>query len=87
MKIFFVAFSLLFAGAALAQQQPDPALLQRAANALQAQRNQAMDALAVAEARGAGLADDLAKAQARIKELEPKQDAAPSNQRSDTPKK
>lgn len=64
----------LIATPAFAQQQPhpDPMTLQRAINALQAQRNQAFDLAASWEARANGLADDLAKAQARIKELEPK---------------
>lgn len=53
-------------------QQPDPVFLQRAIAAVQAQRNVAMDAAAVAEAKVAALTDDLAKAKARIKELEPK---------------
>lgn len=55
-----------------AQQAPDPAFLQRALSALQAQRNAAMDSQVVAEARAAGLTEDLAKANARIKELETK---------------
>lgn len=66
-------FVLLLASAspALAQQQPpDPALLQRVLGSMQTQRNQAQDAAAVAEARAIGLADDLNKANARIKELE-----------------
>ncbi len=50
----------------------DPAFLQRAVTALQTQRNLALDAQVVSDARAAGLADELAKAQARIKELEPK---------------
>lgn len=58
-------------------QQPDPAFLQRAAAALQAQRNAALDQAAAQQARADGLADDLAKAQARIKELEPKKDDKP----------
>jgi hypothetical protein len=50
---------------------------------MQAQRNRAQDAAALAESRAAMLSDDLAKAQARIKELEantpdhPAQDAKP----------
>ena len=40
----------------------------------QAQRNQAMDAAAVSDARLAQMTDDLAKANARIKEIEPKPD-------------
>jgi len=72
MKRFILATLLLAATPAVAQQQPDPAFLQRALASMQSQRNQAMDALAVQEAKSVGLADDLAKAQARIKELEPK---------------
>jgi hypothetical protein len=69
----FLILALLFlATPALAQQSNDPLFLNRAISALQQQRNQAWDAAAVAEARAAGLADDLAKANARIKDLEPK---------------
>lgn len=64
----------LLASPAFAQQQPDPALLQKVIGSMQAQRNQAQDTAAVAEARAAMLSDELAKAQARIKELEPKPD-------------
>ena len=53
-------------------QQADPAFLQKAITAVQTQRNLAMDQAAVAQAKAAGLAEELAKAQARIKELEPK---------------
>lgn len=53
-------------------EQPDLQVLQRAVSILQAQRNQAQDSAAAAEVKAAGLADDLAKAQARIKELESK---------------
>ena len=69
-RFMAIAAALSLAAPAFAQQQPDPAFLQRALGSMQAQRNQAMDALAVSEAKSAGLADDLAKAQARIKELE-----------------
>lgn len=63
---------------AFAQQQPDPAFMQRALAALQNQRNTAMDSAAAAEAKAAGLADDLAKANARITDLEkPKSEPAP----------
>lgn len=62
--------ALFFATPVFAQQAPDPAFLQRALSALQAQRNAALDAQAVVEARAAGLTDDLARAQARIKEIE-----------------
>lgn len=73
-------FSLLVVAFVLAilpavAQPADPAFLARAIQALQAQRNSAMDQAAEYKARADGLADDLAKAQARIKELEPKPDA------------
>lgn len=71
MKKIMIA-AVLLASPAFAQQQPDPRFMQRAIAALQSQRNQALDAAAGAEARAAELADDLARAQARIKELEPK---------------
>ena len=75
-KIAIFGAILALTSPAIAQQAPpDPAVLQRALSALQAQRNQAMDAAASAEIKAAGLAEDLAKAQARIKELEPKPDA------------
>ena len=57
---------------ALAQPQPDPAALQRALAAVQSQRNQAMDIAAGQQARADGLADELAKVQTKLKELEPK---------------
>jgi hypothetical protein len=77
MKRFAILLLLLAASPASAQQQPDPQFMQRAIAALQTQRNQALDTAAGAEARAAGLADDLARAQARIKELEQKQEAPP----------
>lgn len=58
-------------------QQPDPAVLQRAITVLQAQRNQALDSAASEAVRAEGLSDDLAKARARIKELEPKPEQKP----------
>jgi hypothetical protein len=70
-----IAWVLLcfLANLALAQQTlPDPAFLQKALSAMQAQRNQAMDALAVSDAKAQMVAEDLAKANTRIKELEPK---------------
>lgn len=71
MKYLVLAILALLATPALAQQQPpDPAFLQRFLGAMQAQRNQALDVAAVGEAKAQGLAEDLAKAQARIKELE-----------------
>lgn len=73
MKIRLIAAALvLFASPALAEQKPDPEFLQKALTVMQAQRNNAMDADAVAEAKLATTTDELAKAQARIKELEAK---------------
>ncbi len=46
--------------------------MQRTIAVLEQQRNHAMNAAAVAETRALVLADDLAKAQAKIKDLEPK---------------
>lgn len=70
---------LLTTGPALAQQA-DPAFLQRAITAIQAQRNLALDAQAVAEARVAMQTEELTKAQARIKELEDKATTERRNQ-------
>lgn len=71
-KRILSALFLFSAMPAFAQQAPDPAFLQRALGAVEQQRNQALNSQAVAEARAAGLSDDLAKAQARIKEMETK---------------
>lgn len=73
MKFLAIAF-LLLSTSAFAQQQPsDPAFMQKAISALQAQRNAAQDAAASAEARLAQLMDDfgnlrteLAKAKADL---------------------
>jgi hypothetical protein len=78
MKRILIAASLacLIAGPALAQQQPpDPVMLQHALTAVRAQREQAFDQSANWEATARRLSDDLAKANARIKELEPKPEA------------
>lgn len=64
-------FLILFTSPVWAQQ-PDPAFLQRAIAALQTQRNAAMDAAAVAEAKVAAVTEERDKAQARVKELEAK---------------
>lgn len=67
------AAALLIATPALAQQAPpDPAFLQKAAGALQAQRNTALDAQAVAEARAAMLADEVAALKKQVEDLKPK---------------
>lgn len=68
--------AVLLPSATLAQQA-DPAFLQRAVSVLQSQRNEALNAAAAQQARADGLADDLAKAQGRIKELERKPEAPP----------
>lgn len=65
-----VALLLVLSTAPAFAQAPDPAFLQKAVNALQTQRNSAMDAQAVAEAKLQIVTDDLAKANAKIKELE-----------------
>lgn len=68
-----IACVLLIGTPVLTHAQPvDPAFMQRAIAALQAQRNAAQDATVVAEAKAAGIADELVKAQTRIKELEAK---------------
>jgi hypothetical protein len=75
MKRTLIALCLFAAAPAFAQQgPPEPAFLQVSIGALQTQRNQAMDAAAIAEARLAVASDDLARAKTRIKELEPKPD-------------
>lgn len=81
--IFVAMLSLPLVSIASAQQLPDPALMARIIGSLQTQRNAAQDSAAVAEARAAGLADDLAKAQARVKELENKYEP----KKEDEPKK
>lgn len=49
---------------------PDTAFLQQALNAIQAQRDRANNEAAAAQAQSGLLTEQLAKAQARIKELE-----------------
>jgi hypothetical protein len=68
--ILILTAILLMSMEAHAQQQPDPAVLQRLLASTQAQRNQFLDALTAASVRVEVLTDDLTKAQARIKELE-----------------
>ena len=68
-----ILIAALLSPSAAAAQQADPAFLQRAVSVLQTQRNEASNAAAAQQARADGLADELAKAQARIKELEQKQ--------------
>lgn len=65
---------LLLTITAFAQQAPiEPAALQRVLATTQAQRNQLLDALNLAEARLSLASEDLTKAQTRIKELETKE--------------
>lgn len=72
-KTILVISLVLVSNAGYAQQQqPDPAFMQRAINALQKQRNIAMDNQAIAEAKVDELGANLAKAQEKIKELEAK---------------
>lgn len=71
-NIIIIAAVLLLSSPALAQQQPDIDTLQRAVKALYQQRNAAADAQLDAEVRASGLAADLAKALAKIKETEAK---------------
>lgn len=71
MRLIALALAVLFSTAAQAQQ-PDPVFLQRALAAVQTQRNMALDAAAVAEAKAALITEELAKVQVRIKDLEAK---------------
>jgi hypothetical protein len=74
-KFLIVSAIVLFSSVANAQQAitpPDAAFMQRAITSLQAQRNNALDNQAVAEAKATGLAEDLTKANSKIKELEDK---------------
>ena len=64
--------SAALAQQAVPQQKPDFDFMQHAIQALQQQRNNAFDGQAAAEAKVAGLTDELTKARARIKELEDK---------------
>ena len=80
MKRLTILLLLALTGSARAQQQPDPAFLQRALVAMQQQRNAAMDAQIVAEAQRAGIAEEIAKLKARIAEMDasvPKKDELP----------
>lgn len=63
---------LLLASPALAQQQPDPAAMQKAIQALQAQRNAALDQAAGAQVQAATLAEENTKLKAQIEELKKK---------------
>lgn len=73
-KILLTSAFVLMTSSAFAQQPPqaDTAFMQRAISALQAQRNAALDTQAASEAKLAGLTEDLAKANLKIKGLEDK---------------
>ena len=78
MRFILTTIAIFIAGPALAQQPaPDPAFLQNALTALQAQRNGAFDQEAVCEANGKKIADALKTAQDRVKELEDKYEPKP----------
>ena len=73
---FAILLALLVStSAALSQQKPDPAVLERTISVLEQQRNSAMNSAAIAETRLATVSEELAKAQERIKELEAKSPA------------
>ena len=67
MRYALAAF-LMLAAPAFAADQPDPVFLQKAVVALQAQRNAALDAQAVAEARAAQLTDEVAALKKQIED-------------------
>ena len=78
--ILYACLALALTNPALAQQPqqpPDPVLLQKLIGSLQVQRNQALDAAAVAEARAVMANDELAKAQAAAKDAKPKDEKPP----------
>lgn len=62
-----IAFAIvLLASPAIAQQQPDPETLQRVLAAMREQRNAALDAVAMSEARAAKLEAELEKLKAEL---------------------
>jgi hypothetical protein len=71
-----IAVLILLTSGATAQQQPDPATSQRLLEITKAQRAQFLELFTEAVARGDVLANELSKAQARIRELEKKQEDA-----------
>ncbi len=74
MKKLALVLALAIPSAAFAQQQqPDLTVLQTTLNLTRNDRNQVMDALTEAIARQQVILTELAKAQAKIKELEAKQ--------------
>lgn len=71
--ISLAAAVLLLISPAFAQQQPDPAFLQRVIPPLQQQRNEAYDKAALAEARAALLAEEVKRLQAELDKAKPKE--------------
>lgn len=69
-SVLFLVTMLSFGSVALAEQTVSPAQMQRVVDALAVQRNVALNAQAISEANLAEVREELAKAQARIKELE-----------------
>ena len=69
-----IAVLILLTSGAAAQQQLDPATSQRLLEITKAQRAQFLELFTEAVARGDVLANELSKAQARIRELEKKQE-------------
>lgn len=69
-KKILLAVAIVFTPVGAFAQTPDPAFLQRAVTALEGQRNNALNAQVIAESNLAAAKEDLAKAQAKIKELE-----------------
>ena len=72
MKYILAVVLVALPGISFAETAPDPVLLQRAIVVLQQQRNQAMDSAADMQVKAQGLAEELAKAKEKIKELEAK---------------
>lgn len=69
MKYLAFAFALLATPALAQQAPPDPATLQRAIAAIQAQRNAALDQAASMQIEAQRLADENAKLKAEIEAL------------------
>jgi hypothetical protein len=69
-QCLFVILILLAAAGSARAQQPDPVYLQRLLAAVEVQRNNAWNSQAMAEAKVSELTEALAKANARIKEIE-----------------
>lgn len=82
MNKYVLAILAIFAVPSMAsaqQVQPDTDFMSKALNALQGQRNQALDNQAALEAKLAQTTDQLNKAKDKIKELEDKMNAQNNN--------